>query len=164
MLYPTRSVAAHLSGSDRHYFNPLPTRLETLAELDIEVLEALGIRGLILDCDRAIPSDRKLTPQVKNWLLKAQSAGLQMFVLVNEGDTTDHWSQSLNLPIVYVANRALLWILREAVACMNLTAKQVVVISDRLPSIWLDAWLSGCMPVQLGLISQPSSFPSRAEV
>ncbi|OUC14314.1 MAG: hypothetical protein B0A82_12540 [Alkalinema sp. CACIAM 70d] len=159
MLYPTRSVTAHLYGSDRHCLNPLPTRIETLHELDIEVLEALGIRGLVLDFDRDwdMAIDQPLLPPVKSWLLKAQAAGLQMFALVNEGDAAQRWSQSLNVPIIYTTNRALLWVFREAVTCMNLTAKQVVIISDRLPSIWLDAWLSGCAPVQLGSASQPTS-------
>ncbi|MGI0491795.1 hypothetical protein ACN4EG_08280 [Alkalinema pantanalense CENA528] len=160
MLYPTRSVTAHLYGSDRHCLNALPTRIETLTELDIEVLDALGIRGLVLDLDQNWSGslDRSASPQVRNWFLKAQATGLQLFALVNEVNSDHHWSQPLNLPIIYTANRALLWVFREAVTCMNLTAKQVVIISDRLPSIWLDAWLSGCAPVQLESVSQPNSL------
>jgi uncharacterized protein len=143
----------------------LPKQTHTLASISLKTLEALEIRGVILDLDNTIVSedDRYLSPYAEEWIQSAQSSGIQFFLLSNgkRKYRTDYWSGRLNIPAISPARKPFRRSFRKALQVMQLKPKQVVVIGDSRHTDIFGAWLIGCLSIQVASLPHPPRWWER---
>jgi uncharacterized protein len=152
-----------LQGNNRPGFesNPykLPRRAYTLASINIDWLLKSGIEGVILDLDNTIVSedDRYLSPDAETWIIHAKLSGIKFFILSNgkRHYRVKYWSARLDIPAINPAKKPFPPAFRKAMAKLQLSPKQVVVIGDGLHTDVLGAWLCGCCSIQVATLPHP---------
>jgi len=140
----------------KYYFPKTDYRLSTIK---IELLEASGIKGVILDLDNTIVSedDRYLSPGAEAWIEQAKTAGLKFYILSNGKRLyrVKYWSYRLDIPAINPAKKPFPFAFRKAINAMKLKPKQVVVIGDSRHTDVLGAWLVGCPSIQVATLPHP---------
>ncbi|HEY9906869.1 MAG TPA: YqeG family HAD IIIA-type phosphatase [Thermosynechococcaceae cyanobacterium] len=140
-------------------FQSLPRQTDTLGTLDLQLLQAHRISGVILDLDNTIVSedDRYLSPGAEAWISQAQQSGLQCFILSNgkRRHRVEFWSRRLNTPAISPARKPFPASFRKALTKMGLKPAQVVVIGDSRHTDMLGAWLVGCPSIQVATLPHP---------
>ena len=131
----------------------------TLAEIDVTILQAQGIGGVILDLDNTIISedDRHLSPGAEARINTLQAAGWQFFILSNgqRRYRVDYWSDRLHIPALSPAKKPFPRNFRRALKHLALRADQVVVIGDSWHTDLLGARLAGCHSLQVASLPHP---------
>ncbi len=137
----------------------LPVTADRLADIDINILMSLGIKGIILDLDNTIVSedDRYLSPNAQAWIERAKKLGCRLFLLSNgkRGYRVKYWSKYLDIPAIHPAKKPLPSAFRRAMRQIQLPARQVVVIGDSRHTDILGAWLVGCRSIQVASLPHP---------
>lgn len=137
----------------------LPREADNLMALDLNLLKANGIFGVILDLDNTIVSedDRYISPGAEDWISKAQQEGLKFFILSNgkRRYRVEFWSQRLNTPAISPARKPFPSSFRKALTKMGLKSAQVVVVGDSRHTDILGAWLVGCPSIQVATLPHP---------
>ena len=137
----------------------LPHAADNLMMLDLHLLKANGILGVILDLDNTIVSedDRYLSPGAEAWISKAKQEGLKFFILSNgkRRNRVKFWSQRLDVPAISPARKPFPPSFRKALKRMGLKPFQVVVIGDSRHTDMLGAWLVGCPSIQVATLPHP---------
>lgn len=137
----------------------LPHQAYNLATIDLELLKANGISGVILDLDNTIISedDRYLSPGAEDWIKTAKLAGLKFFILSNgkRRYRVEAWSRRLGIPALSPAKKPFPVAFRKAMAQMGLKRGQVIVIGDSRHTDMLGAWLVGCHSIQVATLPHP---------
>lgn len=125
-----------------------PCQLNRLADLDIDLLKNVGIKGIILDLDNTIVSedDHYTSPGAEAWVKQAKLQDFKFFILSNgkRKCRAKAWSNRLDIPIINPARKPFSFAFRKALNEMQLEPKQVVVIGDSRHTDILGAWLVGC--------------------
>lgn len=136
-----------------------PHQAYNLATIDLQLLQANNIRGVILDLDNTIISedDRYVSPGAEAWIQQAQQAGLKFFILSNgkRRYRVEAWSYRLNVPALSPAKKPFPFAFRTAMFRMGLQPHQVVVIGDSRHTDMLGAWLVGCPSIQVATLPHP---------
>ncbi len=138
----------------------LPKRLLRLASIDLDLLTAIGIQGIILDLDNTLVSedDCYLSPGGEDWIKLAQLKGFK-FVILSNGKRryrVKYWSNRLNIAAINPARKPFPFAFRKAKAYMQLKSKQIVVIGDSFHTDVLGAWISGHLCIQVASLPHPS--------
>lgn len=148
-FFPKRSARKH----------SLPHDAYNLASVDLAVLKANGIAGVILDLDNTIVSedDRFVSPGAEAWIQTAKQEGLQFFILSNgkRRYRVEAWSRRLGIPALSPAKKPFPRAFRRALLQMGLKPMQVVVIGDSRHTDVLGAWLAGCPSIQVATLPHP---------
>jgi uncharacterized protein len=143
----------------------LPRQMPTVAAIDLDLLQANGVAGLILDLDNTIVSedDRYLSPHAEAWIAAAQRAGLRCFILSNgkRRHRVDYWSQRLQVPALSPARKPFPRAFRRALRHLALPPEQVVVVGDSRHTDVLGAWLAGCTSIQVASLPHPPRWWER---
>jgi hypothetical protein len=138
---------------------------KTIAAIELELLKSENIQGIILDLDNTLISedDRYVSPQAEAWIKKAQTAGIQFFVLSNGKirRRVDFWSRRLKIPAISPARKPFPFAFLKAIKQMQLTRKQVIVIGDSRHTDVLGAWLIGCKCIQVATLPHPPRWWER---
>lgn len=154
--FQRQSFAKPRRSSKRHQF---PWQAYNLAAIDLDLLQASGIRGAILDLDNTIVSedDRYLSPGAEAWIKTAQLTGFQFFILSNgkRRYRVEAWSHRLGIAALSPAKKPFPPAFRKAMATMQLQPHQVVVIGDSRHTDVLGAWLAGCPSIQVATLPHP---------
>jgi uncharacterized protein len=136
-----------------------PQKAYTIAAIDLNLLQAFGIQGVILDLDNTIVSedDRYLSPMAEAWIERAKIRGFKFFILSNgkRRNRVRFWSQRLDTPAINPARKPFPFSFRQALRSMQLQPKQVVVIGDSRHTDILGAWLVGCHSIQVATLPHP---------
>lgn len=136
-----------------------PTKVHSVACVNLDLLKTAGIRGVILDLDNTIVSedDRYLSPEGEAWIKKAKLAGFKFFILSNgkRRYRVKTWSERLDIPAINPARKPFPFAFRKALAQMQLTPKQVVVVGDSRHTDILGAWIVGCSSIQVATLPHP---------
>ncbi|MDX2099895.1 MAG: YqeG family HAD IIIA-type phosphatase [Leptolyngbyaceae cyanobacterium bins.59] len=136
-----------------------PREVHTLADVPLEALQKSGIRGVILDLDNTIVSedDRYLSPGAEDWIQQAKLAGLKFFILSNgkRRYRVVYWSERLNIPAISPAKKPFPFSFWKAMASMQLSHRQVVVIGDSRHTDMLGAFLVRCLSIQVATLPHP---------
>ena len=136
-----------------------PRKVHTVACINLDLLKTSGIQGVILDLDNTIVSenDRYLSPEGEAWIKKAKLAGFKFFILSNgkRRYRVKAWSKRLDIPAINPARKPFPFAFRKALAQMQLTPKQVVVIGDSRHTDILGAWIVGCSSIQVATLPHP---------
>lgn len=140
----------------KYYFPRTDYRVATIK---IELLEASGIKGVILDLDNTIVSedDRYLSPGAEAWIKQAKLAGLKFYILSNgkRRYRLKYWCYRLDMPAINPARKPFPFAFIKAMKHMKLKPKQVVVIGDSRHTDILGAWLVGCSSIQVATLPHP---------
>lgn len=137
----------------------LPKQVPILAEIDLNQLSALSLKGIILDLDNTVISedDRYLSPAAVTWIEQAKASGFQFFILSNgkRRYRVKYWSEALGIPAINPAKKPFPRAFRAAMKHMGLTSQQVVVIGDSRHTDVLGAYLVGCPCIQVASLPHP---------
>lgn len=137
----------------------LPRQTGYLAEVDLALLIAHDIQGVILDLDNTIVSedDRYLSPNSETWIERAKHAGLKLFILSNGKRLyrLNYWSARLRIPAIHRAQKPFPMAFRKALIHMQLQPNQIVVIGDSRHTDIVGAWLMGCSSIQVATLPHP---------
>ncbi len=143
----------------------LPRSIHTLASIDIDDLKAEGIQGAILDLDNTIISedDRVVSPHAESWIEQGRTQGLKFFILSNgkRRYRVNYWTQRLGIPAISPAKKPFPFAFRKALATMQLSSEQVVVIGDSRHTDVLGAWLVACPSIQVASLPHPPRWWER---
>jgi hypothetical protein len=147
------------NSSEKSFAEIFPRQIESLSLVDLNLLKANNIRGIILDLDNTIISedDRYLSPGSEVWINQAKQAGLKFFILSNGKNLyrVNYWSSRLKIPAIHAAKKPFSRSFRKALSKMQLKAKEVVVIGDSLHTDILGALLIGCPSIQVASLPHP---------
>ncbi|MGG6293755.1 YqeG family HAD IIIA-type phosphatase [Leptolyngbya sp. AN02str] len=138
---------------------PFANQADTLAEIDLNHLMTTRIGGIILDLDNTIVSedDRYISPEAVDWIKRAKSLGLKLFILSNgkRRYRVEYWSNYLEVPAINPAKKPFPTAFRKALQHMELQPEQVVVIGDSRHTDVLGAWIVGCPCIQVASLPHP---------
>jgi uncharacterized protein len=137
----------------------LPRQVHTLADISLDHLSGINIRGVILDLDNTIVSedDRYVSPEAVAWIARAKEQGFTFFILSNgkRRYRVEYWSQYLDIPAINPAKKPFSAAFRNAMKYMQLSPNQVVVVGDSRHTDVLGAWLVGCLSIQVASLPHP---------
>ena len=164
LLVPLPFLLFHATNSLLFKETPykLQQRVHRLANIEIDLLIAYGIKGIILDLDNTIISedDCYLSPGAEEWITQAKLAGLDFFILSNGKRCyrVKYWSYRLNIKAISPARKPLPSAFRQALTQMKLHPKQVIVIGDSIHTDVLGAWILGSSHIQVATLPHPPQW------
>jgi uncharacterized protein len=139
-----------------------PITAATVATIDLDLLIAAGIGGLILDLDNTIVSedDRYLSPEAIAWIERAKQLEFRLFLLSNgkRGYRVEYWSNYLDIPAIHPARKPFPPAFKRAMAQMQLAPRRIVVIGDSRHTDILGAWWVGCRSIQVASLPHPARW------
>lgn len=137
----------------------LTARTKRLSQVDRDTLRENGIQGIILDLDNTIVSedDVYLSPHAESWIQQAQNEGIKLFILSNgkRKYRVTYWSSRLKISAISPAKKPFPFSFRKALASMQLSRHQVVIIGDSFHTDVLGAWIMGCACIQVASLPHP---------
>ncbi len=110
-------------------------RVGSVYEIDLEILAAQGIRGIITDLDNTLVGAKEplATPELVLWLDKVRSAGFGVAIVSNNNETrVGNFAAPLEIPFVHAARKPTQGAFRKALAMLGLEAKETVMIGDQM--------------------------------
>lgn len=132
---------------------------KNLASIDLELLQDLGLQGILLDLDNTVISedDRYLSPHAEDWIFQAKQLGLKFLILSNgkRRYRVKYWSHRLEIPAISPARKPFPFSFNQALNSMGIEPKQAIVIGDSFHTDVLGAWLSGCHSIQVATLPHP---------
>ena len=130
-----------------------------IANIDLNHLQSLDIKGIILDLDNTIISedDRYLSPKSEDWIQSAKLAGFKFFILSNgkRRYRTVYWSKRLDIRAISPAKKPFPKSFQQAMNYLELSPQQVVVIGDGFHTDVVGAKLCGCRCIQVATLPHP---------
>ncbi len=134
-------------------------KTQRLAQIDINILKKMGLRGVILDLDNTIVSedDTYLSPDAETWIISLKREGIKFFILSNgkRKHRVAYWSSRLEISAISSARKPFPLSFRKALLEMGLKPWQTVVIGDSCHTDVLGAWLTGCFSIQVASLPHP---------
>jgi uncharacterized protein len=136
-----------------------------VAQIELQVLQTYGIKGIILDLDNTIVSedDRYLSPGAEVWIQAAQQAGIRFFILSNgkRKYRVNYWAKRLQISALSPARKPLPFSFRRALQYMKCQPHEVVVVGDSLHTDVFGALLAGCSFIQVASLPHPPRWWER---
>lgn len=130
-----------------------------LSQIDLGLLQAIGIRGIVLDLDNTIVSedDRYLSPGAEDWIQLALQSGMALFILSNgkRRYRVTYWADRLQIPALSPAQKPFPTGFKRALKTMGCRPHQAVVVGDSLHTDMLGAWFIGCGAIQVASLPHP---------
>lgn len=117
-----------------------------LVDLDLQTLESLGIKGLVLDVDNTLSRHLEQTPLdgVSDFVNKMKSHGIKMIILSNsKRERVEPFAKLLSLDFEFGAKKPLCGGLNRAIGRMGLEKDKVLLCGDQLFTDMLCGNLSG---------------------
>jgi hypothetical protein len=116
-------------------------RIETVLEMNLQMLKAEGILGLIFDLDNTLmaPKTGELREDIEHWLKSVTKAGFKTYLVSNnkQEQYVQQAGQLLGMQAIGNAAKPRLKAFQKALSDMELKAHQVAIIGDRpLTDIW----------------------------
>ncbi|USG63919.1 YqeG family HAD IIIA-type phosphatase [Brevibacillus ruminantium] len=138
--------------------------VESIHHIDIDALRERKIKAVITDLDNTLVEwDRPCaTPEVEEWIKRLQEAGIQVTVVSNNNrDRVDKFCTPLGVRFISAArkpgNRAFL----QAVAEMDVTIPETVVVGDQLFTDVLGGKRLGFHTILVVPVAQTDGFWTR---
>lgn len=119
---------------------------DRLSKVSLDELASRGITGIIVDLDNTLVGWRALVPLAEDalWVARAKKAGVRVAVLTNNGTPwAAQVARDLDVPCIPRARKPLPHGFRRALAVLELTAAEAIVIGDQLFTDVLGAKLAG---------------------
>ena len=109
--------------------------VKTLYDIELDVLQQMGINGIIFDLDNTIiPWDSPtMSPEIIQWLHALLAQGFKICLVSNNmGKRVQTIAGMFGIPFVSRAYKPAKTGFRQAIAAMELTDRQVAVVGDQL--------------------------------
>lgn len=109
--------------------------VDSIYHIDIENLNKLNVKGLIIDLDNTlIPRDEEETPQkLLAWLNGLEKKGFKVCVVSNNTNSRGRLiSEKLNLPVISMAKKPAKAAFNKALGILKTTKEETVVVGDQL--------------------------------
>ncbi|MGL5512638.1 MAG: YqeG family HAD IIIA-type phosphatase [Sporomusa sp.] len=109
--------------------------VDTLYDIDLDMLKRRGIRGIILDLDNTIIpwNSPDLCPNMRNWLSQLEGHGLKLCLVSNNKEKrVSQIAAQCGAPFIARALKPFPTGFRQAVNTMALDPVQVAVVGDQL--------------------------------
>ncbi|MFF2886868.1 YqeG family HAD IIIA-type phosphatase [Paenibacillus sp. NPDC057967] len=110
-------------------------RVHSVYDIDLNVLHAQGVRGIITDLDNTLVGAKEplATPELVIWLDKVREAGFKVVIVSNNNETrVGQFAAPLAIPFVHAARKPTQAAFRKALAMLGLKAEQTVMIGDQM--------------------------------
>ena len=110
--------------------------VESLFEIDLEMLKKRGIQGIIFDLDNTIiPRDQKnFSPDISDWLSKLKEQNFKLCIVSNNRrqHRVSYLAQALDIPYIYKAGKPRRKAFRRAMQLLSTDAITTAVIGDQV--------------------------------
>lgn len=109
--------------------------VNTIYDIDLEQLKALGMKGIITDLDNTLVGAKEplATPELITWLKKVEQSGFQVVIVSNNNQTrVSAFASPLHIPYIHAARKPAMRAFRQALQMMKLQPEQTVVIGDQM--------------------------------
>jgi len=109
--------------------------VNSIYEIDLNSLKALGIKLLILDLDNTLVECNKcyVAPKLVPWLNKIYNLGFKLIIVSNNTkERVATFAKKLGLPFVHTALKPLSFGFKKAMATAKVSKKETAVIGDQL--------------------------------
>lgn len=110
-------------------------RVDSVYDIDLPALRGQGVRGIITDLDNTLVGARnpEATPELVEWLEKVKAQGFRIVIVSNNNELrVSAFAAPIRLPYVSHARKPGLRSFRKALALMELSPPEAVVIGDQL--------------------------------
>ncbi|TJY43491.1 YqeG family HAD IIIA-type phosphatase [Cohnella pontilimi] len=114
----------------------LPDQIvHTVFDIDLDALQARGVRGIITDLDNTLVSAKTplATPELVTWLERVRTIGFKVVILSNNNSTrVAKFAEPLDIPFVPAARKPSSIAFRKALDKLELVPEQAVVVGDQM--------------------------------
>lgn len=110
-------------------------RVNTVYEINLDELQARGVRGIITDLDNTLVGAKEAlaTPELVQWLDAVRSRGFQVVIVSNNNDSrVGKFAAPLQIPYIHAARKPASKAFRKALNVLQLPAEHTVVIGDQM--------------------------------
>ncbi|RJX41233.1 YqeG family HAD IIIA-type phosphatase [Paenibacillus pinisoli] len=110
-------------------------RVHSVYDIDLNVLHAQGVRGIITDLDNTLVGAKEplATPELVIWLDKVREAGFKVVIVSNNNETrVGQFAAPLDIPFLHAARKPTQGAFRKALAILGLKPDQTVMIGDQM--------------------------------
>lgn len=115
-------------------------RFDTFDMASVEFLLNIGVRGIILDIDNTLEPYENAVPgeRVVSWLSSLYEHGIRAAIVSNNGrERVEFFNKELSLPAYYKAKKPFKRNLLHAMADMDTTPEETVLMGDQ---VFTDVW------------------------
>lgn len=109
--------------------------LNSVKEIDIDLLKKNNIKGIILDVDNTlIDLDRNMPEGVEDWSQNLKKNGIKFCILSNSNkvDKVKEVASRLNIPYIYFAKKPFKSGFKKAKEILELEEKCIAVVGDQV--------------------------------
>lgn len=110
-------------------------QVESVMEIDLDRLESLGVRALLLDLDNTLLAwnQRELTGEVREWVKLAVTRGFRLCLVSNASRRRlSVQSSALEIPCVPSAQKPRRRALRKALKLLEVEPRQAAMVGDQV--------------------------------
>ena len=133
--------------------------LHSVCEITPELLESMGIRGLMLDIDNTLTTHDNPRPAkgVQAWIAQMKASGIQLrLVSNNHPPRVKPFADMLGIPAICDANKPLRGGFERAMRSMHLTPHEVAAVGDQLYTDILGANVCGVRSIYVAPMAKES--------
>jgi len=138
--------------------------LDSIFEIDLDNLQARGIKGIITDMDNTIVAwnDRNISPRLAEWFASLRKRGFKLFIISNNSrDSGGQLARELDIPAIFYAIKPRKRAFQQALDKMGLAPKEVAVIGDQIFTDVLGGNRLGLHTILVTPISEKEFFWTR---
>lgn len=109
--------------------------LNSVKEIDINLLKSNEIKGLVLDVDNTLIDFNKNIPEgIKEWMEHLKQNGIKCCILSNSNneEKISYVSNQLNIPYIHFAKKPCKSGFEKAKKLLGLEAKNIAVVGDQI--------------------------------
>lgn len=131
-------------------------RVNTVYDIDLDVLHAQGIRGIITDLDNTLVGAKEAlaTPELVTWLDYVRSRGFKVVIVSNNNESrVGKFATPLQIPFIHAARKPAAKAFRKALGVLELPADEAVVIGDQMMTDVLGGNRMGLFTILVAAIS-----------
>jgi hypothetical protein len=124
--------------------------LENIYQITPEILQARGVRGLLIDLDGTMASSHTVLPPetVRPFLQHLQSSGLRVMVLSNnKRKRVERFCSALGVPWMHRATKPLARGFRRGAKLLGLPLREIAVVGDQIYTDTFGGNLLGCTTI-----------------
>jgi uncharacterized protein len=138
--------------------------LANIFEINVEMLEKQGIKGIITDMDNTLVpwSDRAVYPRLADWFKGLKSRGFKLIIVSNNSkDKGGKLARELDIPAIWYAIKPRRRAFRRALEIMQLRPDEVAVVGDQLFTDVLGGNRLGLFTIHVDPISEKEFFSTK---
>lgn len=144
---------------------------DRVTDISADELQALGVRGLLLDIDNTLTThySQELSEKVADWIADMRAAGIRMTVISNaKRHRVEPFAEKIGMSCVWLAAKPLPFGMWRGVRRLGLRRRECMAVGDQTFTDTLGARLAGVrcvqlMPIQLELDKPFLMFKRRLE-